>query len=112
MFELGVITKDGNTLICELDINRTRFGIQPHFRNITKRKLLERKIFEENQKLEKANAQLISLLEELKKTQLQLFQSEKMASIGQLAAGIAHEINNPVGYISCNLEQCKIILQL
>lgn len=104
MFELGVITKDGNTLICELDINRTRFGIQPHFRNITKRKLLERRIFEENQKLEKANAQLISLLEELKKTQLQLFQSEKMASIGQLAAGIAHEINNPVGYISCNLE--------
>src|SRR3989337_2192158 len=104
MLEIGVITKDGNTLICELDINRTRFGIQPHFRNITKRKLLERKIFEENQKLEKANAQLISLLEELKNTQLQLFQSEKMASIGQLAAGIAHEINNPVGYISCNLE--------
>jgi len=104
MLEIGVITKDGNTLICELDINRTRFGIQPHFRNITKRKLLERKIFEENQKLEKANAQLISLLEELKKTQLQLFQSEKMSSIGQLAAGIAHEINNPVGYISCNLE--------
>jgi len=104
MFELGVITKDGNTLICELDINRTRFGIQPHFRNITKRKLLERRIFEENQKLENANTQLVSLLEELKKTQLQLFQSEKMASIGQLAAGIAHEINNPVGYISCNLE--------
>jgi PAS domain S-box-containing protein len=104
MLEIGVITKDGNTLICELDINRTWFGIQPHFRNITKRKLLERKIFEENQKLEKANAQLISLLEELKRTQLQLFQSEKMASIGQLAAGIAHEINNPVGYISCNLE--------
>ncbi|MDO8142852.1 MAG: HAMP domain-containing protein, partial [Candidatus Brocadiales bacterium] len=104
MFEIGVITKDGNILTCELDLNRTRFGIQPHFRNITKRKLLERKIYEENQKLEKANTQLISLLEELKKTQLQLFQSEKMASIGQLAAGIAHEINNPVGYISCNLE--------
>lgn len=104
MFEIGVITKDGTLIICELDLNRTRFGIQPHFRNITKRKLLERKIFEENQKLENANAQLISLLEELKKTQLQLFQSEKMASLGQLAAGIAHEINNPVGYISCNLE--------
>jgi PAS domain S-box-containing protein len=104
MFEIGVITKDGTLIICELDLNRTRFGIQPHFRNITKRKLLERKIFEENQKLENANAQLVSLLEELKKTQLQLFQSEKMASLGQLAAGIAHEINNPVGYISCNLE--------
>jgi len=99
-----VITKDGTLIICELDLNRTRFGVQPHFRNITKRKLLERKIFEENQKLENANKQLVSILGELKKTQLQLFQSEKMASLGQLAAGIAHEINNPVGYISCNLE--------
>ncbi|MBM2833900.1 MAG: hypothetical protein HW406_1061 [Candidatus Brocadiaceae bacterium] len=104
MFEIGVITKDGTLIICELDLNRTRFGVQPHFRNITKRKLLERKIFEENQKLENANKQLVSILGELKKTQLQLFQSEKMASLGQLAAGIAHEINNPVGYISCNLE--------
>ena len=104
MFEIGVMAKDGTRIICELDLNRTRFGIQPHIRNVTKRKLLEQKIFEENQKLENANTQLVSLLEELKKTQLQLFQSEKMASIGQLAAGIAHEINNPLGDISCNLE--------
>ena len=48
------------------------------------------------QKLEKAYS-------ELKDAQIQIFQQEKMASIGQLAAGIAHEINNPMGFISSNL---------
>ena len=40
---------------------------------------------------------------ELEATQGQLLQSEKMASIGQLAAGVAHEINNPIGYVNSNL---------
>jgi two-component system NtrC family sensor kinase len=48
------------------------------------------------QELQKAYA-------ELKEAQLQIFQQEKMASIGQLAAGVAHEINNPMGFISSNL---------
>lgn len=48
------------------------------------------------QELEKAYA-------ELREAQLQIFQQEKMASIGQLAAGVAHEINNPMGFISSNL---------
>lgn len=39
----------------------------------------------------------------LKEAQLQIFQQEKLASIGQLAAGVAHEINNPMGFISSNL---------
>jgi len=43
------------------------------------------------------------MIEQLRRTQMELLQREKMASIGQLAAGIAHEINNPLGYITSNV---------
>ena len=49
-------------------------------------------------------ATLNQTLQTLKSTQARLVQGEKMAGLGQLAAGIAHEINNPVGFISSNLE--------
>jgi PAS domain S-box-containing protein len=47
--------------------------------------------------------ELSALNQNLAATQLQLLQSEKMASIGQLAAGVAHEINNPIGFVKSNL---------
>jgi two-component system NtrC family sensor kinase len=53
--------------------------------------------------LENSNRELSSTLEKVKNMQAQLIQSEKMASIGQLAAGVAHEINNPTGFITTNL---------
>lgn len=48
--------------------------------------------------------ELARRLKEDQQVQLQLLQSEKLASIGQLAAGIAHEINNPVGFVTSNLD--------
>lgn len=54
--------------------------------------------------LEMRNQELLRQKEQLERLQAQIVQSEKMASIGQLAAGIAHEINNPVGYVSGNLD--------
>lgn len=53
--------------------------------------------------LEKMNSEIKSVNTELDSARNQLLQSEKLASIGQLAAGVAHEINNPVGFIYSNL---------
>ena len=50
-------------------------------------------------------------LTEIKQLELQILQSEKMASIGELAAGVAHEINNPVGFIHANLYQMSEYLR-
>jgi two-component system, NtrC family, sensor kinase len=53
--------------------------------------------------LQARNAELEVAYRKLKGAQEQLLQSEKLASIGQLAAGVAHEINNPIGYVHSNL---------
>jgi signal transduction histidine kinase len=57
--------------------------------------------------LAQRNEELLSLNERLAGTQSQLLQSEKMASIGQLAAGVAHEINNPIAFVRANLISLK-----
>lgn len=67
-----------------------------HARDISREWLREQSLQDRHVELEQAYTRL-------KETQTQLLQSEKMASIGQLAAGVAHEINNPIGYVHSNL---------
>jgi two-component system NtrC family sensor kinase len=65
--------------------------------------LLEEKVRERTAQLEQANSQLVGSMRQLKETQSQLFFAERLASIGQLAAGVGHEINNPLSYVLSNL---------
>jgi two-component system, NtrC family, sensor kinase len=60
-----------------------------------------------NTRLENEQAELTALLRKVESAQQQLLQSEKMAAIGQLAAGVAHEINNPIGFVNSNLGTLK-----
>ena len=71
---------------------------------------LEERVQDRTAELQTANSTLLAekarqevLIKKLEEAHNQLLQSEKMASIGQLAAGVAHEINNPIGFVSSNL---------
>lgn len=65
--------------------------------------MLEQRVEERTQELQKTNEQLNATLNHLKETQSHLVNSEKMASLGQLTAGVAHEINNPINFVSSNI---------
>jgi signal transduction histidine kinase len=58
-----------------------------------------------NQRLAESSSELQTMLEELKQTQQQLIHSEKFSVLGQTAATVAHEINNPASFIQVNLEE-------
>jgi len=106
-YEYRFLTKDNRYLWMHDSLRLIRDGhdnpieVIGSMTNITERKLME-------EALHRTGEEQRSLIEKLKETQAQLLQSEKMASIGQLAAGVAHEINNPVGFVSSNMKSLEI----
>ena len=69
--------------------------------------VLEQKVTERTMELSTANTSLNTALTDLKGAQSQLVESEKMASLGQLTAGIAHEINNPINFVIANVRPLR-----
>ncbi|MFN8863828.1 MAG: 7TM diverse intracellular signaling domain-containing protein [Flavobacteriales bacterium] len=68
---------------------------------------LEQMVHERTLDLEKANDDLSTTLSDLRITQKQLVESEKLASLGQMTAGIAHEINNPINFVQSNVQPLR-----
>ena len=65
--------------------------------------VLEAKVEDRTKELEQSNSDLNKTLSNLKEAQSQLVDAEKMASLGQMTAGIAHELNNPINFVSSNV---------
>ncbi|MEH1998989.1 MAG: AAA family ATPase [Nostoc sp.] len=72
---------------------------------------LEEKVQKRTQEINDKNHCLQQALEELQRTQMQLIQSEKMSSLGEMVAGIAHEINNPINFIHGNINHASQYVQ-
>jgi PAS domain S-box-containing protein len=82
-------------------------GMLGTYLDITERRHSEISLQELNQKLELQAIELTTTLEQLQQSQVQLIQKEKMSALGNLVAGIAHEINNPLGFLSGNLNPAQ-----
>ena len=97
------------SVIINYDINDYKLKVE-----LTRQKLMTTTIaalrsYRDFTIIEEQSIKLTQALDTLQNTQLQLVQSEKMSALGNLVAGVAHEINNPIGFVAGNIEMAKDI---
>lgn len=92
-------------------LEKTRFQTQILKQHQEEIRSQNEELLTQQEDLNKKNIELQNAIDQLKHAQSQLVQSEKMASLGQLTAGIAHEINNPINYISSGIIGLKAVIQ-
>ncbi len=111
------VTKDGRRIICDwYDVPLVApddrvIGIASLALDITDRKHTEEALRQSESQMRRQAENLEMALKELQQAQSQLVQSEKMSSLGQLVAGVAHEINNPVSFIYGNINYANNYVQ-
>ena len=115
-FELNCLTQFGTKfyqvcMVPEFKRDRTIISVLSVGRDITSVKQAEMELRKSELREREKSAQLELTLDNLKRTQSQLVQTEKMLSLGRMVAGVAHEINNPNSFILCNINPARHYFQ-
>ncbi|WP_051569249.1 ATP-binding protein [Alkaliphilus transvaalensis] len=107
-YEMDIIIKGGSKITLEMNSHLLNLGneavVMTLGRDISERVLMDKAIKQKNEILQET-------IIKLKETQSRLIQQEQLAAIGQLAAGVAHEINNPLGFIISNCSTLQNFLE-
>jgi two-component system, NtrC family, sensor kinase len=98
-----LVTEDVEDLVCAIDTVVTQY----QFESESRQELLMEQLLDLCRRNEQQTLILEQALADIKQLQTQLIQSEKISGLGQIAAGIAHEINNPANFIFANLHHAK-----
>ncbi len=113
--QVEILRKGEDDAIAEMRIVETEWegekALMASLRDITSRVRALEALQKSEAQLREQTHQLERTLQQLKQTQSQLIQTEKMSSLGQMVAGVAHEINNPVNFIYGNIDHASCYIQ-